>query len=345
MSKTAEQSFFTAMTREEVGTKTAAELSQETRDLLGLSETPLDLDRLESNVGPYDDDIEPGEVAEALPVGTSQPKDKPRSPGAGVSAGTPVEPGALIPPPEEATAGEVAPSDLAQVEMAEALAGQKLAPLFRNEMTHPATLAFVLSERYGNGWLEWESETLFYAIRRDFGPLNPIVRHSIQALRVSITTNLAWFDWDVFENTGHAWTGTIPRFGEYQPLSSLYVAFANETLDTLRSDEEWSAEVSAYMAAVLDQEGFVFAPEEWFPGAQRLLDRNKEGHVLRDQVEMVWRKAQNADPSDIEWSPSDALDIQIGRLTAIRLYLEQRSRQLSLEMDGVARSGGVGVPS
>src|SRR5690606_15858251 len=97
--------------------------------------------------------------------------------------------------------------------------------LFTNKRAHPLQILDVLTARYGTEWTEWEPETLWWALRRDFGPVGELARNKIGALRVAVTTDLPWLDWDVFEDSGLTWNDTIPIIGAFQPMTPAQTAF------------------------------------------------------------------------------------------------------------------------
>src|SRR5690606_7925038 len=113
------------------------------------------------------------------------------------------------------------------------------------------------------------------------------------ALRVAVTTDLPWLDWDVFEDSGLTWNDTIPIIGAFQPMTPAQTAFTVQILRAIRSDEPFDTEVKAYIAAILEEHGFVYAPKEYFDGAQELLDRKVWLAGFRQQVAMAWERIKD----------------------------------------------------
>jgi hypothetical protein len=183
----------------------------------------------------------------------------------------------------------------------------------------------VLSATYGEDWLSWEPETLWWAIRRDFGPVGELTRNKIQALRLAATSYSPWADWDVFEKCGLAWNDLVPVFGAWQPMTPSQVAFTVQILRELHPEAPWDHEAAAYEAAVLDENGFVFAPEQWFPGAQALLDRKTENAPFKAEIQSAWEKLAGQDLSSLEWRADEPLDVHIARLFVIQTYLAERA--------------------
>lgn len=196
--------------------------------------------------------------------------------------------------------------------------------LFTSRRAHPLQIFDVLNMRYHQDWPEWEPETVWWALRRDFGSVGEIARNKIQALDVAASTDLPWLDWDTFENCGIAWNDFIPVFGSFQPMTPMQVAFAVHILRGVRPDEEFGNEVSAYIAAVLDEHGWVYAPEEWFPGAQALLDRKDWMVGLKTEVKKAWKVVKDISPQDIEWE-EDARSVHLLKLAVVKSYLDGRA--------------------
>jgi hypothetical protein len=176
--------------------------------------------------------------------------------------------------------------------------------------------------RYGHDWLSWEWETLAWAIRRDFGPIGEITANKIHALRTA-ATGRPWEDWDVFENCGLAWNDVIPIFGAIQPMEPSQIAFTTRILSEL-GNVPLETEVVAYEAAILDERGFVVAPEEWFPGAQALLDRKTWLGDFRAEVQRAWEALRDGDPEAIAWRADHPVDLHVAKLFVVQVYLRER---------------------
>jgi hypothetical protein len=330
----AELGFLNILASDEPLGKEAVDLNPETRTALGLDmASPDDLDRLEGAASGGE-----GQPVEPAPAPTAPASEPPQQPAAGVEAAPPAEPQEQEEPQAQAPSFEVGslPADDAEPEPQELEDGEEAvaAPelpsrithgkIFNARRTHPLRLIDVLSGKYGGEWAMWEPETMWWAIRRDFGPVGEITRNKLGALRVAVKTDLPWLDWDIFEDTGLAWNDIIPIFGAYQPMTPSQCAFAIQVLRELR-DEEFAPEVVIYMAAILDEAGFVYVPEEWFPGAQAQLDKKDWLMGLKSDVEAAWAKVQNVDPTQIEWTTDSQLDIHLVKLFVIKVYLAERA--------------------
>lgn len=341
----AERSFFDILTNGVV--KEAVELRGHTKQVLGLGDSsPDDLDNLEAAAAEEPDPS--GATSEVAAASPAQPATVRR--GATVTPVQMVDPApprvvAQPPPPPPAPDAEPEPAALqdeldAEPELAQAAQDEEDAELealpvppsrlshgrlFSVKGTHPMRLGEALRDRYHTDWLEWEPETLWWAIRKDFGPVGDITRDKVMALRTAANTDLPWLDWDVFENCCLAWNNIKAIFGAYQPMAPGEMAFGVQIMREIRADEAFDDEVIAYMAAILEERGFAYAPEEWFPGVQALLDRRPDSAPLRDAVAKVWAKASKIDPRQIEWREDNPIDMQVLRLAAIQLHLLEKA--------------------
>jgi hypothetical protein len=280
--------------------KEAVDLSAKTRAALELDADPDTLDELEAAAASSDDHKATQSGSEPTPavIGAPSPHDEePAFAEGGEDAA--VE----LAPPGRATHGSV----------------------FSARRTHPLHLRDVLSGKYGDDWLGWEPATLWWALRRDFGAVGELTRNKILALRVATKTYRPWSEWDTFEKCGLAWNDVLPVFGAWQPMPPSHVAFTVEALQGLHPEAPWTHEVAAYEAMILDDNGFAYAPPEWFPGAQAILDRNPNTAGFRDEVAHAWEKLAGRDLSKVTWRAESARDIHLGRLWVVANYLGARA--------------------
>lgn len=211
--------------------------------------------------------------------------------------------------------------------------------LFSDKRSHPLQIFDVLNMRYAEAWVDWEPETLWWALRRDFGTVGEVNRNKIMALRLAAVTDTPWLDWDTFENSTLAWNDIVPLFGTYQPVTPAQAAFGVHVLQAIRSDEPFAWEVKAYIAAGLEDEGFVYAPDEWFAGAQAVIDRKQWLQGFRAKVISAWTKVQDVDPTQVDWDESDPLQVHLVKLAVVKKYLIERAA-LRVKVPSPSRSLG-----
>lgn len=305
--------------------KVAAELQPETADLLGIpSVSPRTLNQLEQGAAQQTAaEADPGERQE-IPE-EQLPPEEPAPQQQAAPAGQPPQP-----PVEEPSSDfdqEPAPDEEDEDALSEPELPSRMThgSLFSSKRAHPLQMFEVLNMRYEAKWGEWESETLFWALRRDFGPVGDLSRNKVQALRLAATTDMTWLDWDVFEDSGLAWNDVIPIIGKFQPMSPAQTAFAVEVLRGIRDDEEFSHEVNTYIAAILVDHGYVYAPEGFFAGAQDIISKSREDLLpLQVEVQRAWEGSRETDPSTIQWDPENPVDVHVLKLHAVQRYLSDR---------------------
>jgi len=166
----AEQSFFDVLAGGET-IKTAEELSQDTVDALGIpSVSPSILDQLEEQASggspaeesPPEQEAAPAEEGAALPVEGAPAEEEA------------VDPRQDLPPEEEPVPEPELPS--------RATHGK----LFSDKRAHPIQILEVLTSRYNTKWADWESDTLWWSLRKSFGPVGEVARNKIMALRLFV---------------------------------------------------------------------------------------------------------------------------------------------------------------
>jgi len=347
----AEVGFFKDLLHGETIEKKAANLAPDTADFLGVKTvSPQILKDLEAQAGE-------GEPSEQEPL-PARPKGQ-NPPAQKAEAKTPVEapPRVEEAPAEEAPVEAVKAVDVGSAEPTDAepepepepaaepeLPGREThGKLFTNRRAHPLQIFDVLIMRYKQAWPEWEPDTLWWALRRDFGPVGEIARNKIQALTFAASTDTPWLDFDSFENCGQAWNDFLPIFGAFQPLTPMQVAFAVQVLRGIRPEDEFGHEVNAYIAAVLDEHGWVYAPEEWFAGAQAILDRKDWLVGLKADVAQAWKHIKDIPAQEIEWEGDDARSIHLLKLAVVKSYLDGRA-ELRDVVPGVPASSVTASP-
>jgi len=337
LTTSAEAAFFQAL--QDDLDKTAGDeqgLGPATRLYLGISEQDKgDLFELEDEASTYNDELQsPEEVEDAA---NAEVEAVPPADQVAETDAIPVDDAEPAPLEAAPVEGEVVDEGMVDEELPpepppqpepkpEPPGRDQFGNLFANRQAHPLVLAEVLRGRYNDSWVKWEPETLWWTIRRDFGRIGELTREKVMALRVALQTAFPWQDWDVFENCAVAWNDHTPIFGAYQPLLPSQAAFAVSILRELHPGLTFDHEISAYLGAVCDEAGMSYAPEEWFPGAQPLLDRKEWLVAFKADVESAWAKISPmsaAQIAKIEFQ-ANPLDIHIGRLIAVREYLATR---------------------
>ena len=349
----AERGFLSALL-DDGEVKTAVDLSPETAEALGIQTVnPKTLDLIESSVGNTVSDAVPAEVAPSGQPTPAEPaewqeiveEDEPPSPGPDqAELENPPNWQELVeeednlsfedlPDPVQMEVEPFDPEDEEplvpegeEVAEPELPLRAKAGGVFKNRRAHPLLMLDLLELAFQGDWAEWTSETLYWAIRRNYGPIGELNRNKIMALRIATTSDVPWLDWDVFEDCGLAWNDVIPMIGVFQPMSPAQMAFAVHCLRDVRDDQEFGHEVLTYIAALLDEDGWLYAPEEYFDRAYEVLERNQEHVALRSEVKHAWEKVRNVDPESIVFDPENPVDMHVLKLFAVQRYLDEREQ-------------------
>lgn len=232
--------------------------------------------------------------------------------------------------PQEAPAEEEPPTPEEVVPLEEADTDPELIvpkDFFKRPETHPMSLLVVLKNKYNDEWVRWLPETLWEAIRKDFGPISEVNQNKIQAISVALSTDAPWQDWTTFENCGKSFNNTIPVFGQIQPLSPIEAAFTVSLLKKLNVFD-FSDEVAGYIAAICLYNGIIFAPNKWFDGAQRFIDAQNKNPELRDEVKAAWKALEKQELYDVELKEDNPLHVHVVKLWAVKEYLRDMQSQL-----------------
>lgn len=201
------------------------------------------------------------------------------------------------------------------------------ANFFKNPETHPLSLLVVLKNKYNDNWVRWLPETLWEAIRKDFGPINEVVKNKIQAVSVALSTDAPWVDWTTFENCGKSFNNSIPVFGQIQPLSPSEVAYTVQLLKKLNVFD-FSNEVTGYIAAICLYNGIIHAPKKWFDGAQYFIDEQNKNHDLVNEVKAAWKVIEKEELYDVELREDSPLHVHVAKLWAVKEYLRDKESLL-----------------
>lgn len=333
----AERGFFAAILEDGPLVKRAADLEPDTAAILGVqSVSPSTLKDLENTVSR---DPQEGSATQQEPVDdvasdeeadNVHPEELEQAAGSDLAGFDRVD--AEPTPEEDAPSEPPLPSRLTH------------GKLFTDKRAHPLQIFDILNMRYEKEWVGWEPETLWWALRRDFGPVGEVNRNKIMALRLAAVTDVPWLDWDAFENSSLAWNDIIPLFGSYQPVTPAQAAFGVQILRAIRSDEEFSWEVKAYIAAGLEDNGFVYAPIEWYDGAQNVIDRKLWLTGFKTQISEAWEKVRGVDPRQIDWDETNPIHVHLVKLAVVNQYLLERDAIREKVPGGSSSSRSVSPP-
>jgi len=182
----------------------------------------------------------------------------------------------------------------------------------------------LLFRKYGAEWLDWYPEVLSQTL---FGANEDnILMNKIQAIKVCLSSDAPWVEWNIFENVGKAFNHQIPNFSIIQPLSLGECLVTGELLTQLREGEQFSGEVLAYVGAVAANENYLYIPIDFQLGkAQKNLDKFTHDHETRDKIAKIWGSIQGKNLLAAEYNEDNLLHQQIGKLAVLNQYVKENS--------------------
>lgn len=190
----------------------------------------------------------------------------------------------------------------------------------------------------GNEFLAWEPESIWLELS-DKGVDPPLENRDKLMAVITIMYGDA-FHWDAlaFENTMVA-LNDIPSapdaIQEASPGEMAWGAFEAEFLaQHAGHNDDYDYEPARYAAASLNRGGFILAPE-LLVFAQDDLDNFNRGFAeLKGAVIERWDNTDKTKLEELDLT-EDPVDVQLGRLAAVTLYVSDRAQQLRRELNGL----------
>ena len=186
--------------------------------------------------------------------------------------------------------------------------------------TGPVHLANQMNAKYGRGWLDWEPETLWETIRKDWLTYpNEESKNKLMAIKVLMASESFWNDWEVFEKICIAFNDRVPNFHVMDDLSTAELTLAVRLASKLKK-RSFGSEVQAYVASEGSEDGYILLPED-LAFAQEKLDflmQGTPGEALKEEL-----KDRNLLTLDVK-DEEDPVHIQAGYLQAVAVYLKMK---------------------
>jgi hypothetical protein len=188
-----------------------------------------------------------------------------------------------------------------------------------------------------DAWFNWEPETVWVELH-GMGVDVPVGnRDQLLAGRSIVTTGRFIYDAVVFDKTAISFNNEYSNFDGLEDAPVEYIAWANEEayrihLHYTGSNFEYDREPVAFTAVQLQQQGYVYAPEQlhW---AQAALDKYYPESVkeLKKRVATAWSEISKADLKDHPY-PETALGVQLAKLAAVQLHFNEKKARLLREL-------------
>jgi ribosomal protein L37E len=122
-------------------------------------------------------------------------------------------------------------------------------------------LDMVLLDKYGPQWLTWEPETIWDEIADDFKQTVSIHDASkIQAMKTLHVVETPWKAWEAFVPVCQAINNNIPDFRSLYKPTLAQASYAVRIMNLVNPDEQFSEEVSKFIAACFLDDDVVYLP-------------------------------------------------------------------------------------
>ena len=194
---------------------------------------------------------------------------------------------------------------------------KELAGVFRAHHILPGVYQELLSKQFGGAWLEWEPETLWSEIEREFhAQCSDTVKSKIMALRAFKLTDRFFTDAHVFENTCLAVNDLPYDIDLFEPVAVEELEYALRALLPLKK-RAFSREVQGYVQACCRRDGLIKYP------AMLAFAQPEPDTEYRDLIRVIQPK-RNDNP-DLE----DVVQVQSNRLYNIDLYVANKIGQMA----------------
>lgn len=213
---------------------------------------------------------------------------------------------------------------------------EKAREYLKNDKTSPFGLYFSLVQLFhANSFLVWEPESIWLELVNEFQLDLPLVnRDKVSAFITSIHNDA--FHWDalIFENSAKAFNNEISTPDTVQEASPAELSWAVFLFEILARhtgrENPYDYEPTKYAALSMHREGLVLAPE-LLVFAQEELDKFNQNKTVAQAVSDTWATVNKEKLEELTLAES-AVDIQLGKLAAIHLYVGSQAEALHREI-------------
>jgi len=192
----------------------------------------------------------------------------------------------------------------------------------------------------GPSFLAWEPESIWLELDDNKINMDTVNRDKLMAATTLIQTGGFYWDAAMFENTAMAFNDLpvmTDAIQEASPAQLSWAVFEAKLLLNRQLQEagEFDHEPERYAAVSMHRTGYVLAPE-LLSFAQDELDKLNQGNIeLKEQIRKRWEGLDKSKLKELKLAETP-LDVQIGYLSAVHLYVERMARQLKNELSTLA---------
>lgn len=237
--------------------------------------------------------------------------------------------------------------------------------VFTHHDSHPLLLDMLLLKKYGPIWLTWESETVWDMIAKDFKQnVSASNASKIQAGKTCHLVETPWKAWEGFNPVCQSFNNNIPDFRSLQKPTPAQLILSVHLMNVVKK-EEFSLEVSKYIAACFLDAGIVYLPppvDFAQKEAMRLRYRCKKCNRIDVDEDNEMCDSCGAPQSQLvkepTWDPEPVkkryneiikqgdnhdvlqetvVDVQVAHLLVARNYVKFRDKQLKEQAKAVDR--------
>lgn len=207
----------------------------------------------------------------------------------------------------------------------------------KSENTSPLGLYFSLVQLLGSStFLTWEPESIWLELVHEFQLNLPLVnRDKVSAFITAIQMDAYHWDALIFENTAKAFNHELSSPDTVQEASPAELAWSVFLCEVIARhtgrENPYDHEPTKYAALSMHRSGLLLAPE-LLVFAQEELDKfNQQGKTVAQAVSDAWATVNKEKLEELSLAETP-VDVQLGKLAAIHLYVGQQADSLHREI-------------
>lgn len=198
----------------------------------------------------------------------------------------------------------------------------------------------------GNKCMTWEPESLWTTLERNDIHIVDVNKDKVLAAHTLLINPAFWWEVNAFQNTTMAFNdvlSTPDTVQEATPAQISWAVFEAETIYARQFPKDnpvFDREPTGYTAVCLRRAGFVMVPQ-LLGFAQKVLNGlNASTIELRPKdIRRMWGFARRSKKLPDTWSEDNAVDVQVARLLAVMLYVEERAAKYKQDLAALSSHG------